>query len=467
MRGPLLCLLLLRAAAPAATPWRVARQPDLPGAIPYFRASNCDKDGAAVAARAASALGGVADTRALALDPSARFADAAYLGDVAAATAALFAALPAPLLNASGPLVVASVHRAALWAAEALHAPLLPAQALAFALTLEQACAAAGNGSAYVLLGADYGFDGGWLWLKPRTPAGVPAAHRAALARAASLLLLRATDEDEYLGGFDCGGGGVLAIHPSLKAFAAQPGYPRAAALWQRIQAAGGPAPLPEAAALRQWEWGLPDGTIAAYRAAWAALGRPAAAVAVVEGGVVDGYLAVPRLWRAYLAKNGVAPRGITLESYWVAQPALARRDGVLPFPSYALYKPEWHPIASAAQAALAAIAAGAAGAAGAATHTRAFVNGVGSDTDRAGARALLAAALGPAAAAAAECVFGLDCPPAPAAACGNASAPAPPAHAAAAAALANAAALLPPQAFVPLTVDEALAALLPFGALK
>ena len=464
----LLCLLQLPPAAPQAAPlpWRVERLADLPGGVPFFHASNTDKDGSLIAARLAGATRGVSDTRALAYNIS-RYADAAYAGEAALAAAALYAAAaPSSLtLSLAGPLVVSSVHRAALYVAEALHAPVLPAQALAFAATLAQACAATRGGAVLALLGCDYGEDAGWLWLKPAAPAGIPAAHTAAMARASRLVLVAATDGEDFLGSLACsGGGGQLYIHPSLQAFARAPGSPGAAALWAEVLAAGGPAPLApgQGQALRQWEWGLPNATLAAYASAWAGLHPGGPQATLLQGEVVAGYLGVPALWRAYLAKNGVAPRGVSVEGYWVAAPALARADGVLPFPAYAFYKPDWHPVYSAAAAALGGIVAQR-GAAAAAPHTRLFLNAVGSPSEREGGRALLEGALG----GAGTCVYGLDCADAPAGgvqACwaGEAS-PLAQAHVLAARALANASALLPPQAWLPLSVEEAADALAPF----
>jgi hypothetical protein len=454
----LLLLLTIGGSTAIAPSWLVARKADLFG-VPFYEPSNTASDGSLVAARLAGASGGVSDTRALPITVT-RFADATYAWDVATATAALYAAAAGPLMAANGTVVVSSSHRSALFAAEALHAPLLPAQTLAFAGSFAQACDAARGGDSLVLTGADYDWDGAWLWVKPAAAAGVPPPHVSLLAGARALLLLRATDSDpgEYLGAVPCSGGGALAIHSSLKALAGAPGRPATAALWAQAEARL--VPLNDSGALRQWEWGLPDATVEAYADAWAALGKPAGTLTVVEGGVVDLYGAVPRLWRAYLAANGVAsPRGVTVSGFWVAQPALERLDGVLPFPAYAFYKPTWRPIFDAAGAALAAVVA-AGGAPAAAAHTRVFVNGVGSDTDREGAQLLLDGALG-ASAGAAVCEYGLDCPPAAVERCSG-GAGGVGAHVAAARALSNATSLLPPRQWAPLTVAQVAAALAP-----
>ena len=447
-------------------PWRITRQPDAAPGVAYFQPANGDKDGSLVAARLAGALGGVADTRVLALNVSQRLVDAEYAGDVAAYTASLYAALtptPTLLAPASAPLVIGSVHRAVLYAAEALHAPVLPAQTLAFAATLQQVCDATAGGNVLALLGCDYGFDGGWVWLKPARAAGVPPAHVAAMAQAQGLLLMRALDEDEYDGAVPCSSGGTLYLHPSLRLFAADAAaHPGAAALWREVVGAGGPQPLPPAAsaALRQWEWGLPDATVEAYSAVWALLhGATRGAPRVLQGGVVEGYLGVPELWRAYLAANGAAPAGITVEGYWTAQPALARRDRVLPYPAYAFFKPDWHPVLDAAGAGLAGVVRGAGGARAAAAHTRAFINGVGSSAERQGVALLLAQQLGDSAGLA-QCSYGLDCAPEGTESCSVAGQGAPPPHMLAAWALAN---LTAPPAMAPLTLQEVAQAMVPF----
>jgi hypothetical protein len=362
---PLVALVF--AAQTAAAPplaWSVTDEGPLLGAPHWWHPADTDKDGSLVAARLAGATHGVADTRALAYTNVSRKADATYLADVAVMTVALYNRAAGPLLVVEdGPIVVGSVHRLVLWAAETLHSPALPAQAIAFADTWAEACDAAVGGDVVVLVGCDFGYDGLWLWLKPANAAGVPPAHLAALARASSLVLLRATDGDTYLGSYACpaaAAGGVavpLYVHSSLASCAADPSaFPRAAALYT---AAIPLPPLPpgiNGSSLGQWEWGLPDVTVAAYEAVWASLGKRAAAAVRAEGGVVPGYLATPSLWSAYLGANGRAPRGLSLYSYWTAQPALDRADATLPLPSYAFYHPGFTPLVDAANSTLAAL---------------------------------------------------------------------------------------------------------------
>ena len=356
--------LLVSITTPRATAqlpplaWAISDEGPLLGADHWWHPADTDKDGSLVAARLAGATYGVADTRALNYVNVTRKADAAYFADVAAATTALYEHAAGPLLvTDGGPLVIGSVHRLVLWAAETLHAPVLPAQAIAFADSWAQACDAAAGGNMTVLVGCDFGYDGLWLWLKPARAGGVPPAHLAAMARASSLVLLRATDGDSYLGAHACSEAPLLYVHSSLASCAADPAaFPHAAALY----AASLPlAPLPagvNGSSLRQWEWGLPDETVAAYEAAWAGLGKAPGAAVRAEGGVVPGYLATPGLWAAYLRLNGRSPQGLSLYSYWTAQPALDRADATLPLPAYALFHPGFTSIVDAANATLAAL---------------------------------------------------------------------------------------------------------------
>jgi hypothetical protein len=353
-------------------------------------------------------------------------------------------------------MVLASSHRTALYVGEALHAPVYPAQTLAFADTVVQACATTLSGASTVLVGADYDYDGLWLWIKPARVDGIPPVHGVALQNASELVILRTSDPGEYVGALDCGGGGWLSVHSSLPELAAR-GHPKLAALWAEIE------PLlvmnsshADGATLRQWEWGLPDVTVAAYTAAWIATGKPASAITILEGGVVDGYLAVPKLWRAYFAHNGASARGVQLESYWVAQPTLARQDGVVPIPSYAFYKPDFLPLYSAAVAELAAIV-NRTSAAATANHTRAFINKVGSATDVEGVERLYAAA---GVEHGAWASVGLDCPPAVCTDVFGDQVPCPHLHASTV--LANNHTLLPSRTWKPLTVAQVREALAP-----
>ncbi len=181
--------------------------------------------------------------------------------------------------------------------------------------------------------------------------------------------------------------------------------------------------------------------------------------ITIIQGGVVPGYSAVPSLWRQYLEKNGVSePRGLQIESYWVAQPTLARRDGVLPLPSYAFYKDDFHPLFDTATKELGRIINHTT-VATAGTHTRAFVNKVGSTTDIVGVEKLYSSA-GISHYAWAE--IGLDCPPAVCTDVFGNPVPAPHVHAASILAAPINSTLLPPRSWTPLTVAEVMTAVAP-----
>ena len=385
--------------------WRIDNLGSLGGAVTNFHARQTDKDGSIVAARLAGATHGVSDTRELHYNRTARKADATFASDVAQYVSNLYVeaarngsgTLPGAAARGSpdgllrlrgGPVVVSSVMRPALYAAEALHAPLLLGQVIAFADTWASACNASLGGDGIVMVGWDGGYDGLWLWLKPATARGVPAAHKAQLALASELLLVAATDPETIPGTFDCAahghrGGGVLYVtdYLSRAANSNTPGTAKVRSLYNEAMPLG---PLPtgvSGATLRQWEWGLPRPTIEAYRAVWVSLGKPTAAMSVVELGVVPAFGATPALWRAYLAANGRQPRGMSLYSYWMAQPSLDRADLTLPVPSYAFWKPDFTPVFDAAKAALMPIIRSH-GTAATAAHTRLFVNDFGSTTD-------------------------------------------------------------------------------------
>jgi hypothetical protein len=416
----------------------------------------------------------VADTRALSFNASAtRYADASFASDVAAEVSALYSAAAAQgsatLQLSGGAVVVSSVHRLALYAAEALHAPVLPAQTLAFAQSWQGACSAAASGS-IVLVGCDFGMDALWLWIKPGSVASIPAAQVQQLNRSSTLLLLAATDGDEYLGSVQCSSASsaALLVHSSLASCAASPqSFPKVAALLAEAEPL---APLPpgcNSSSLRQWEWGLPSATLAAYAELWSSLGKPSSSLRVLQGGVVPGYLATPLLWEAYLRKNGRAPRGVSLYSYWMAQPSVDRADATLPIPAYAFYKPAFTTVWAAANATLHRVLAAQGGNVSlVASHSRAFMNGIGSSSDVQGAQLLFAAAGLPQGPESAWLSVGLDCPPAT---CTDAlgSQLLPCAHAKAADVLQQLQQQQQPEQqqapFVPLSVAEVAAAVAPF----
>ena len=383
------------------------------GAVPYFEAGNGDKDGSIVAARLAGATNGVSDTRQLYYNVTRR-GDALYAADVAALVVNSYdnASVLAngsnnPLLvMQGGAVVVSSVHRLALYIAEAMHAPLLPAQVLEFADNWTQACWASANGSV-VLVGYDFGYDGLWLWVKPGSPGSVPAPYLSVLQAASKLVIVYGTDGDSYVGGYKCPaklGGATLYIHSSL----ATAGGTNAKALYQAALPNITALPANVTSSLRQWEWGLPDFTIKAYKDAWAGLGKAAADLKVIAGGVVPGFQATPAVWKTYLTQNSIAPRGVGVYSYWIAAPALDRRDATLPVPAYAFYKTTWHPLYDTALSYLNQIKAANTSLAIIQASSRGFINLIGSNDDVTGIKLLFSTfGISP------FVTVGLDCPPA------------------------------------------------------
>eukprot|EP00040_Diaphanoeca_grandis_P029989 m.176544 g.176544 ORF g.176544 m.176544 type:complete len:554 (-) comp31849_c6_seq3:33-1694(-) len=375
--------------------WNIKDLGVLDGAKTFFHPTQTFTDGSIIAARLAGATHGVSDLRNLYYDTGKfRRADATMLSDVSQFVSNLYVnvstTFPKALLNLSGgPVVVSSVMRSALYAAEALHAPLLSGQTIAFADTWDQACNASQDGNVVVLVGWDGGYDGLWLWLKPGTAAGVPNAHRAQLKLASELLLVAGTDSDDYVGMYNCSekghqtNNGVLYIHSSLQA-AAKSNLSYVAKVTALYNQAAPFPPLPSGVTgdtLRQWEWGLPTQTIQAYRDVWQSLNKPANTVTVLQGDVVSGYTSTPCVWEKYLQRNNVTPRGVTVYSYWIGTPALDRCDRTLPIPAYAFWKPNYHPIYDVAKALLLSMVH-TLGATTTALHTRLFVNNVGSTTD-------------------------------------------------------------------------------------
>jgi len=333
----------------------------------------------------AGATFGVSDTRELAYNFSRRV-DATYFFDVAQFVLNLYISTvqnyPNSLVNISGgPIVVSSIHRLGLYSSEALHAPLLSAQALGFADTWAQACNATFGGEIIAIVGCDGGYDGLWLWLKPGSAAGVPDAHKYHLMFMSELILIAPTDGDVYLGIVNCSnyghGNGILYIHSSLESFANSGFDPKVAALYSQVTI----YPLPTGVTgttLRQWEWGIPNVTIQAYQDVWTSLGKSISTITVLQGGVVQGFQATPNVWKNYLQKNQVTPRGMSIYSYWIASPALDRMDGTLPMPAYAFWKPDFTMVYDTAISFLNPIVSQF----GNSTHLRFFMNNIGSTTD-------------------------------------------------------------------------------------
>ena len=86
---------------------------------------------------------------------------------------------------------------------------------------------------------------------------------------------------------------------------------------------------------LRQWEWGLPDAVVAAARAIWKRIGKPAEQFHVIEAGTVELFRRIPCLWEEYLTVNSVEIRGVTLNAYWVTHPGYERFASLIPIHFY------------------------------------------------------------------------------------------------------------------------------------
>ncbi len=282
--------------------------------------SNCDKDGSIVSARIASAIGAVSSTRPMNLHVD-RYSDETFFRDMASSLSEYYRlASDSPLVD-QRTVVLSSVHRAALYVAESLHAILLPLQLLSFARSHEEAM----RTPLLSIVGSDYGVDGLWQWNKVSDISHFPDAYISMLEGATSVVLLRSTDT-----GDDCPVLGQIGerlfvnstmprLNPNLYATLKGSLVNRAFSFNH----------------LRQWEWGLPDAAVAAAKALWRQLGKPADQFYVIEAGTVDLFKKIPFLWEKYLKVNSVGIRGVTLNAYWIAHPYYERYAGLIPIHFY------------------------------------------------------------------------------------------------------------------------------------
>ena len=393
--------------------WSIEHDGEVGGAR-FIHPINTDKDGGIVAARVASALAGlgqpaVSDARRATLDPT-RLSDAAYVDEVTAFIVDdLYGGVarvgePEQALLTGDTLVLTSVHRYGLYVAEALHAPVLPLQLISFADSWEQVVAASER--ATLIVGQDYDYDGLWLWnkLAAGSPgsadplaASLPPAYLDAISDAERLVIVQPDDNWAYCTDDYCadvvnevytGGDSPIYLHTSLsRSGASNPGT----TLYDEAVAGGLIEAAPDVAVadLKQWEWGVSDTAVANLRAIWAGRGKPVENLTVIRGGVVEMYAWTPALWRAYLEKNAVQPRGFHFSSYWAANTQLERCGAVLPLPSYSYWQESWHPLDDNARALLA-DTCGEGCPASYAENTRAFVNSIGSAGDPDGVRAVM-----------------------------------------------------------------------------
>ncbi|KAG2485516.1 hypothetical protein HYH03_015788 [Edaphochlamys debaryana] len=293
--------------------------------VPRVHPCHGISDALLVSARLAGALGGGYDQGPLsvACAPRAygmRMADEGIVRDAAERVEAAYTR--AGLYDGSNPLltpehmVVSGSTGAGVYIGEVTHGAVIPGHLLSWALTRDQAAAAATTST--VLATDDGGFDGMWLWVvhdAGRPPAPRIQAHdRKGLppvggARRGPGRLRR---------GPPPGGGGGLLCDYRYSALL-EPGS-RRRQLWEQAAASGG---LDRNV----------SGCDQALRAgeAWAA---PAAALHLVSTASTRGWHRVAGLWGQHLAANGVQAAGLNAGR---TQPALNRAAGSLP-----LLGPAW-----------------------------------------------------------------------------------------------------------------------------
>ena len=159
-----------------------------------FCMSNCDKDGSIVSARLASASGAISSSRPIKIEID-RQTDATYVEDIGNRLASYYIQIDNSKLLDFETLVLSSVHRAALYVAEALHAPILPLQILSFAKTWEQAL----ESNKASIAGTDHATPYIWQWNKISEPEQLPEKYIEMMKRAEKIVLVRSTDS-----GTDC-----------------------------------------------------------------------------------------------------------------------------------------------------------------------------------------------------------------------------------------------------------------------
>jgi hypothetical protein len=281
--------------------------------------AHCDKDGAILSARLASALGGISSPRPLQIRPD-RYTDPTFFRDTANALAGLYKLASGSALLNPKTVVLSSVHRAALYIAEALHAPLLPLQLISFSKTIEQAQLS----QVLSIVGSDYGVNELWQWNKIAEPSQFPDSYVEMLKEAENVILVRSNDFDA-----DCpieGKIGKVYVNRSLRVL-----NPR---LWDtvshRLEETG-----KDFSNLHQWEWGLPDATLSAAKSLWKTLGKDVARFHCIESSTVDLYRLISPLWENYLLSNEVHIRGVTINAYWTAHPYFERYAGLVPVHYY------------------------------------------------------------------------------------------------------------------------------------
>lgn len=387
------------------------------GGVRFIHPVNTDKCGSIVAARVASALGGLgiaatSDTRRSNYDP-VRLVDSSYVDDIASFIVdemygKLSKAGSNPLLTKST-VVFSSVHRYGLYVSEALHARFLPLQFIGFADTWEQVVNAS-RGS-MVIAGLDFDYDKIWVWNKvaaggdATTAAGqLPSAYQTALSEADNVVVVQPDDQwvpdgctpsycvdvisDVYTPQGDPSM--RVFVHSSLKWAVANS---KAGQLYQEAknEARLSAPTAADISNIKQWEWCVPDTAVANLMSAWQSGGKPGSRFHHVKGGVNTLFSMSAKLWKSYLDQNSRAPRGFHVSSYWYAHPQLERAGALLPFPSY-IFIAGWQGIDDEAKKLMADTMAATPSTptSSYASNTRVFVNSVGSSNDPPGVKALL-----------------------------------------------------------------------------
>ena len=282
--------------------------------------NNCDKDGTIVAKRLSSCINCVAPTRSLKIEVD-RETDNTYLKDMGNKVVRYYdMAKGGQLLNFKT-IVISSVHRAALYFAEVLHAPILPAQFISFASSWYSAL----RRGSFSIAGADYDSPFIWQWNKIDSVESFPSSYIELINDCDDLFIIRSKEDDsenKIIGKFK-----NLFINSSLTKLQIHDKY------WQEIKYSL--EKINTNSFIGDWEWSLPDATIQAIYKLWHSFGKNPRKIHIIEASVINLYKIIPIIWEKYLSNNSIPVNGFTLNSYWTAHPYYERYTGLLPFHFY------------------------------------------------------------------------------------------------------------------------------------
>lgn len=281
--------------------------------------SNCDKDGTIVSARIASSIGAIYSARPLRIQVD-RYTDQTYFTDIGNTLAGYYRIADGNRLLSNKTVVLSSVHRAALYIAESLHAHILPLQLISFARNLLEAQLS----PLLSIVGADDGVSLLWQWNKVSDVSHFPKGYVNLIKDADDLVIVRSTDTAD-----DCpieGRVGNVFVNRTLRRV-----DPRS---WKNVCGELSDKGMAHHE-LRQWEWGLPDIAMHCSESLWRSLGKAAEHFHVIEGTTEDLFRAIPILWERYLQSNSIPVRGVTLNAYWKAHPYYERFAGLVPIHYY------------------------------------------------------------------------------------------------------------------------------------